>query len=88
MQGNVIGFVTLDFVLRLIFARVVGVAFEVNISRVHLDDGAADAPSLRIPGHSIANLEPFHHDGLPSVSAAARELDDRPPILQRMSGQD
>src|SRR5437016_9406680 len=74
VHGNVVGLAALDFVLRIVLARVVGVAFEVHISRMHLDDCAADAPGLRIPGYSISNLELFHHNGLSSVSAAAREL--------------
>jgi hypothetical protein len=37
---------------------------------VHLNDLAADAPGLRVPGHVIADFEFSWHDGSPPVSVS------------------
>src|SRR6266566_4406115 len=63
MHGDVVGLVTLDFILWLILACVVRVPFVINIFGVHLDDRPGDVSSLRVPGHVIADLELSLHDG-------------------------
>src|SRR5215831_21334956 len=56
-----VGLVAFNFVLRLVLARVMHVAFVIHVLRVHLDDSASDPPSLRIPAHAVARFEPFDH---------------------------
>lgn len=62
MQGDVIGPVAFDFVLRIVCARVMGVALIGQIPGVHLDDGAAHVSRLGVPGHVISSLESFGHE--------------------------
>ena len=45
MQSDVSGFIAFDFVLRLLFARVMDVAFIIHIFGVHAHDFAADPAS-------------------------------------------
>jgi len=61
MRGDVIGFAALDFVLWRGWVRMVGMPFTVEVTRVHADDGAADASGLRVPTDAIAHLEPLSH---------------------------
>ena len=56
-----VGLVALDFILRLILARVVGIAFVVDVFGVHPQHSAADAASLGIPADMIANLKSSCH---------------------------
>jgi hypothetical protein len=71
MQGNVVRFVTLDFILRIFRARVVGIALPRNILRMHIGDRAGDVPRLRVPDHVISNgkrmCPGFLHRNLPSL---------------------
>lgn len=57
MQGDVIGFIAFDCVLRFVGARVMSIAFVVDVPGVHFDDPAADAAGFGIPAHVIADLE-------------------------------
>ena len=57
VHRDVVRFVALDFVLRIIGAGMVGVSLVVCIFRVNLDDRAADMTSFRVPSHMVANLE-------------------------------
>lgn len=57
MHGDVIGPVTLDFVLRLILARVAGVPLVLGIARMNFDDPAADLSGFGIPADVIADFE-------------------------------
>jgi hypothetical protein len=61
MQRDVSGLIALDFVLRLLFARVMDVAFVVHVFDVHAHDFAADPASLRVPTYVIANFELLSH---------------------------
>src|SRR5262245_1172776 len=61
VQGDVVGLLALDLVLRVVLARMVDVSLPVHVFRMHLDDPAADASGLRVPGHMIAHLELFRH---------------------------
>jgi hypothetical protein len=62
MEGDMVGFIALDFILRLILARVVGIAFVVDVFGVHPHHSAADAASLGIPADMIANFEFSCHE--------------------------
>ena len=56
MNGDVLGFIAFDEILRLVFGGVVGVALERHIGNHFLYDSAADAVCFRIPGCVIAVL--------------------------------
>ena len=51
----------LDLVLWSVCARMMGVAFDLEIASMHADDRAADAPRLGIPAHAIVDLEALPH---------------------------
>jgi hypothetical protein len=61
MHRDVFGLAALDFILRIIFARVVSVSLVINVLCMHFDDRAADMASLGVPRHLIAHFEPFRH---------------------------
>jgi len=63
MHRDVIGLGTLDFVLRIILARVTGMPFVVNVDCVHLDKCAADTPDFRVPRHKIIDFESLRDHG-------------------------
>jgi hypothetical protein len=68
MHRNVIGLAALDFILRIVLARVMGVPLVVNVLSMHFDDVAADMACFRIPGHVIADFELLcHHE--PPIAA-------------------
>lgn len=67
MHRNMIGFATLDFILRVVFARVMGVSFVIEVFRMNFDDLAADMASLRVPGYMIADFELFRHHEPPII---------------------
>ena len=46
MQGDMVGLVAGNFVLRLFLARMMHVSFIDDILCMHLDDVSANAPSL------------------------------------------
>ena len=64
----------LDLVLRIACARMVGVAFDLELASMHADDRAADAARLGIPAHAIMDLEALRHS---RRSDAAEELQSR-----------
>jgi len=51
----------LDLVLWIVRARMVHIAFELELARMHTDDRAADTSSLGIPAHAIMNLKGLRH---------------------------
>jgi hypothetical protein len=61
MHRDVIRLVAFDLVLRLVFAGVVDIPFEIHVPNMNLDDPAADMPRLGIPGDVIADLEAPAH---------------------------
>jgi hypothetical protein len=61
VQGDVIGLVALDRVLRIIGAGMVDLALAVHVIAVHADDAAAHPTGLRVPADVIADLEPVRH---------------------------
>lgn len=62
VEGNMLGLAALDLVLRRFAAGMVRIAFDLEIARVHANDGAADPPGLRIPTHMIADFELVFHE--------------------------
>ena len=46
MHRNMIGFTTPDLILRVIFARMMGVPFVIEVFRMNFDDLAADMAVL------------------------------------------
>jgi len=63
VEGDMLGLAALDLVLRIVRARMVGVAVDLELAGMHADDRAADATGLGIPAHAIVNLEAFRHGG-------------------------
>ena len=59
MQGDMVGLVALDLILRRILARVVDISFVVHVFRVHFDDAAGDPPGFRAPAYVVMQLESF-----------------------------
>src|ERR1043166_7674177 len=78
MHGNVVGLVTLNFILWLILARVVDVPFVINVCGVHLDDRPADVSGLGVPGYTIAEPKCFLHAGSPRI-VLSKSTSRRPP---------
>ena len=61
VQGDVIGLVALDFVLRLVRGGTVNVALVIDILSMDFDDFSAHPPGFRIPAHVIADFECLDH---------------------------
>ena len=61
VQGDMIGLIALDLVLRIVLARMMDIAFVIRVPRVHPYDAAADPTSFGIPGYVVADFEcPCH----------------------------
>src|SRR5579871_3755999 len=60
VQGDMVGLVALDLILRLVPARVMHVAFVVHVLAMHANDTAAHPAGFRIPADVIADLENYH----------------------------
>ena len=71
VQRDVIGFVALDFVLRLVRRGTVDVALVIDRPCVNLDNCPAHPPGFRIPADMVADLEFFRH---PHLAAALYSL--------------
>lgn len=61
MHGDMIRFIALDFILRIVATGVMRVSLVIHILRMDLDNPAADQPGLGIPGNMIAGFESFCH---------------------------
>jgi hypothetical protein len=61
VEGDMVRLATLDLVLWSVCARMVGVAFDLEIASTYADDRATDAPRLGIPAHAIMDLEALWH---------------------------
>ena len=57
MQCDVIGLVAFDLVLWIVLARMMDIAFVVQVARVHPHDTAAYSASFGIPSYVIADFE-------------------------------
>ena len=62
VEGDMIRLAALDLVLWIVRARMVRIAFDLELASMHAGDRAADAPRLGIPAHAIMNLEVLRHD--------------------------
>jgi len=49
VDGDVVGLITLDEILRFVFRGVVDVAFESHIGNNFLQDNAANSTRFRVP---------------------------------------
>jgi len=56
------GFVTFDFVLRIIARCMMYVAFPQHAPGMYSDDGAAHVTGFGVPGNVISNFECSFHD--------------------------
>lgn len=61
VRRNVLGLVALDFVLRVIFRRMMRMTFVIEIAGMNPDDRARYPSRLRIPAHVIADFESLGH---------------------------
>ena len=61
VEGDMIGLAALDLVLWIVRARMVGIAFDLELASMHADDRAADTAGLGIPAHAIMDLEALRH---------------------------
>jgi hypothetical protein len=61
VNGDVVGFVALDQILRFFFGGVMSVAFEYHIGHNSLRDSAANWTCFRIPFDVIAAFERLGH---------------------------
>ena len=61
VESNMVRLAALDFVLWSVCARMVSVAFDLELASMHADDHAADVPRLGIPAHAIMDLEGLRH---------------------------
>jgi hypothetical protein len=59
MHRDMLSLAALDFILRIVLARVMGISLVVNVFGMNFDDRAADVARFRIPGHVIADFEHF-----------------------------
>lgn len=75
VHRDVIGLVTLDFVLRLFRTRVHSVALKLDWRGYDLDDPAANVSRLRVPADMIPELEASRSHRL--LSNALRRWDER-----------
>ncbi len=62
VHGDMIGLIALDLVLRIILARVMDVAFVVQVRRMHPHDMATDPASFGVPGYMITDFECLRHE--------------------------
>ena len=61
MYCNMIGFITLDEVLRFILRGVVHIAFETNVGDNFSNDHAANSSRLGVPFNVVTALERLRH---------------------------
>ena len=61
VEGDMVGLAALDLVLWIVRTRMVGIAFDLKLARMHPDDGAADAARLGVPAHGIMDHEGLRH---------------------------
>lgn len=61
MEGDMIRLAAPDLVLRIVCARMVSIAFDLEFTSMHAYDRAVDTPSLGIPAYAIMDLEGLRH---------------------------
>jgi len=77
VEGDMIRLAALDLVLWIVRARMVGIAFDLELASMHAGDRAADAPRLGIPAHAIMDLEALRH----GCSIRCRRKTAKQPVL-------
>lgn len=65
MQGDMIGLVAFNLVLRVVLTRMMDIAFVVHIARMHPDDMTANPAGFGIPTYVISDFEDRCHDAIP-----------------------
>ena len=90
MEGDVIGLVALDLLLRIVRARVVRMALVVDVLGVHAQDTAAHPAGLGIPADVIAAVEGFgggfsHGGTMPERGGLFQGTEDDAPVRLRSS---
>ena len=61
VRRDVIRLVALDFVLGIIFRRVMGMALVVKVTGMNLDDRPRHPSRLGIPAHALTDFESLDH---------------------------
>ena len=61
MHCDMVCLIAFDFILRLIRVGVMRVSFVVDVLCMDLNNPAADASGLGIPGDVVADFETFRH---------------------------
>ncbi len=74
VDGDMIGLVALNLVLRIVLARAMGVAFVIKVRGADPYDRATDLTSLRVPCHVITELKSFGHDAASPFRGSARSV--------------
>jgi hypothetical protein len=74
VQSDMIRLIAFDLVLRIVHARVVDIAFEVNIPGVHAHDMTTDPAGFGIPTHVITGLEYLRHAESPTFQRPGRPM--------------
>src|SRR6476659_4498732 len=82
VNRDVIGLVALDFVLRVVSTRMMGVSPVFDVTCMNLGDLDADMARLGVPGHAIANFA-FTGHVLPSVQRSGPARAAPPPTYTR-----
>lgn len=62
VRRNVVCLVTLNFILWIVFRRMMRISLVVKVLRMDLHDRAADVASFGVPGHMIANFKLLPHN--------------------------
>src|SRR5665213_1501621 len=62
VKGDMVRLAALDLVLGIVGARMVDIAFDLELARMHAGDRTADASRLGVPAHAIMDLESLRHD--------------------------
>jgi hypothetical protein len=74
MHRDMVGFIAFDFILWLFSSGVTGVSLVVHLSRMHLDNPAADVAGLGIPADVVADFEAFRHFILDGITTHTTTL--------------
>jgi hypothetical protein len=61
VEGDMVRLAALDLVLWIVGARMVGIAFDLELASMHASDRATDAPGLGFPAHAVMDLEVLRH---------------------------
>jgi hypothetical protein len=61
VHGDVVGFVALDLVLRIIFRAVMYIALEVYVARMFPDDNAFNVTGFGVPSDMVPDRELLYH---------------------------